>query len=108
MGVDGMSENILEFYETLGFEEVEVDDGLSALFFETAEDGSYALVTDEDGAVPDSLKKPVTLASYSAAGAFSWSAGFKNSLVFKEIWAQEETTDGKLKAVQKHREENEI
>lgn len=103
-----MSENILEFYETLGFEEVEVDDGYSALFLETAPDGSYVLVTDEDGSIPESLKKPLTLACYSAAGAFAWSAGFKNSLAFQELWSQKSTIEEKLAVVQKHREENEI
>lgn len=102
------SENVLDFYKELGFEEIDVEDGLTAFFIETAPDGSYALLTDDNGAMPLHLRKVVVVfACYSPAGAFLWSASFKNSFLFKDIWLQSEDIAGKLTAIKLHREQNE-
>jgi hypothetical protein len=100
--------NIMEFYEELGFEEIEIEDGLTALFFEIDPEGSYVLLTDDDGDVPQSLKQPLVLACYTAEGAFEWSATFKSSPVFKEIWTVAPAPAEKLAAVQKYRESKQI
>lgn len=99
------TENALEFYQALGFEEIDIEDGLTALFIETGPDESYALITDDNGALPDHLRKTVIFACYSPAGSFLWSASFKNSFLFKETWLQAEDIAGKLAAIQLHREQ---
>lgn len=100
------TENLLEFYQALGFEEIDIEDGLTALFIETAPDESYALITDDNGSIPDQLRKTVVFACYSPAGSFLWSASFKNSFLFKDIWLQSEDIAGKLAAIRLHREQN--
>lgn len=97
-------ENILDFYEGLGFEETAIEDGLTALSFEIDPQGSYVLLTDEEGAVPETLRQTVVFACYTPEGAFQWSASFKNSYVFKDIWSESQTTEQKLDAIQKRRE----
>lgn len=103
-----MSENVMDFYETLGFEEGDIEDNLTALFYEIDADGEYALVTDDDGAMLKSLNQPVIFACYSADGALQWSASFKNSLAFKEIWTEAETAEQKFAAIHQYREKNEL
>lgn len=100
-----MSENARDFFGALGFEETEIEDGLTALCFETDAAGSYALVTDEEGAVPESLKRGVIFACYTPEGAFEWSAGFKNAYVFRDVWAGPATAAEKVDAVSRRREE---
>jgi len=97
-------ENALDFFETLGFEETDIEDGLTALFFETDPQGSYALLTNEEGAIPENLKQAVIFACYTPEGAFQWSASFKNAYVFKDIWSGAETPEQKLDAIAKRRE----
>jgi len=102
------NENVTDFYENLGFEETEIEDNLSALFIEIGQTGDYALITDEDGALPKSLNHPVIFACYTQEGAYQWSASFKNSQVFQAIWCKDQTTEQKLEAIQNHRKNNEI
>lgn len=97
-------ESVLTFYEDLGFEETAIEDDLTALSLEVDPQGSYALITDEEGAVPETLKQAVVFACYTPEGAFQWSASFKNSYVFKDIWAGSQPTEQKLDAIQKRRE----
>lgn len=101
------SETVMDFYGTLGFEEAEIEDGLDALLFELTPDGSYVLLTTEDGTIPDNLREAVIFACYTPEGAFLWSASFKNSYIFKDIWSEPPTPEDKLDAVRKHRENNE-
>ena len=98
------NDTVLDFYEQLGFEEAEVDDGLTALFLEADTDGSYVLITDEDGAIPATLKQAVVLAFYSPEGSYEWSATFKNSQIFKDNWSSGLSTEEKLAAIQTSRE----
>lgn len=93
-----------EFYETLGFSEIEIEDGLTALYFEISPDGEYFLLTDENGSMPATLKQGVILACYSPQDAFLWSTSFKNAQVFKETWSEGRTAAEKGEAVQKYRE----
>ncbi|MBP1763562.1 MAG: hypothetical protein H6Q65_620 [Firmicutes bacterium] len=97
-------QNIMDFYEDLDFEEAEIEDELTAFFFEISPGGNYVLVTDEDGNMPKNLKEPVIFACYTSEGSFLWSAGFKNSYVFKEIWSAAQTPEQKLTAVQNYKE----
>ena len=96
---------VLDYFIALGFEEIPIEEGLTALSFEEAPDGAYALITDEDGTLPKSLEGPLMLAFYTAEGAFLWSTGFKNAAQLKEIWSQGDTYAKKLEAAQRHREE---
>lgn len=100
------NENITDFYQTLGFEEAEIEDGLDALLLEPIPNGGYALVTTEEGITPNSLKKAVIFAVYTSEGSFLWSATFKNSYVFRDIWNEAEVIEHKFAAIQKHRDSN--
>ena len=97
-------EAVLDFYESLGFEETDIEDDLTALYFETDPQGSYVLMTNEEGAIPETLKQAVIFACYTPEGAFQWSASFKNSYVFRDIWSGAQTPQEKLDAVGKRRE----
>ncbi len=97
--------NARDFFAALGFEETEIEDGLTALCCETDEDGGYALVTDDEGAVPENLKRAVVFACYTPEGAFAWSAGFKHAYVFRDVWAKPATVAEKVAALRKRREE---
>jgi hypothetical protein len=94
------TETLQEFYQSLGFEEITVEDGYTAFFYELSPEGMYALVTDEDGAIPQTLKQRVIFAAYSPEGAFRWSTGFKNSYLLKECWETAQTAEGKFAAVE--------
>ncbi len=100
------TDNVMEFYEALGFEETRIEDGLTALFFEVSPEGIYGLLTSEEGTIPESLRQTVIFACYTPESSFLWSASFKNSYVFKDIWSEAQTPQHKLDAVQKHRESN--
>ena len=93
------TENYLDFYESLGFEEIEIEDGLTALCFETSSDGNYALLTNEEGDLPENLRQAVIFAYYTSDGSFQWSTSFKNSYLLKELWASSETPEDKLSAI---------
>ena len=98
------SQSVIDFYEDLDFEEAEIEDGLMAFFFELSPAGNYALVTDEDGSMPETLKTPIIFACYTDEGSFLWSTGFKNSYVFEKIWGEMQTVEQKLNAIQKYKE----
>lgn len=98
------AQEMLDYFSTLGFEAIPIEDGLTALCFEEGPDGEYALITNEDGIIPDSLKGPLLLSFYTDKGAFLWSTGFKGALQFKEIWATGTTYAEKLQAAARHRD----
>ncbi|HWR43026.1 hypothetical protein [Sporomusa sp.] len=101
------SEPILEFYESLGFEETEIEDGLIVLGIELTPEGNYALITDDEGTMPKSLNQGAIFAYYTPDGSFLWSASFKSSTAFKELWTGAQTNEARLDAIVKHREANE-
>lgn len=98
------NQTVMDFFAAFGFEEIPIEDGLTALSFEDGPDGEYSLITNEEGAMPGSLEIPVLLACYSKEGAFLWSTGFKDATQFKQIWSAGETYEGKLQAAMRHRE----
>lgn len=102
--MEELSQHIRDFFAALGFEEIPIEEGLTALSFEESPEGEYTLVTDEDGGLPQALDNPLLLAGYSAEGAFQWSTGFKNADQFQDIWASGQTYAEKMQAIQKHRE----
>ncbi|WP_425057777.1 hypothetical protein SCACP_23170 [Sporomusa carbonis] len=102
------SATILNFYESLGFEETEIEDELTTLGLEITPEGHYALITDSDGAMPENLKQEVIFAYYTPDGAFLWSASFKSSYIFKDIWTEAPTPEAKLDAILKYRASNEL
>ena len=101
------TENVMDFFTTLGFEETDIEDGLTALFFELNSDGSYALITDESGSIPISVEQSLVFACYSSEGAYLWSASFKNAELFKSLWLKPATLDQKLTTIKEYRESNE-
>ncbi|NMC31608.1 MAG: hypothetical protein GYA36_03995 [Veillonellaceae bacterium] len=103
--MEELPQEIRDFFAVLGFEEIPIEDGLTALSFEESPEGEYVLVTDEDGVLPQSLDNPLLLACYSAEGAFQWSTGFKNADQFRDIWAPGQTYAKKMQAAAHHREE---
>lgn len=102
-----MNDTILEFYEAIGFEEIEVEDRLTALFCEIDENGSYVLLTNDDGGVLTALKQSVLFTYYSPEGSFQWSTGFKNADAFKELWQEAAMPLEKLEAIRKYRDNKE-
>jgi len=104
---DEINAEVMDFYEELGFEEAQIEDGLTALFFEVSPDGSYALLTSDTGAIPESLRQTIIFACYTEDGAFLWSTSFKNSYLFQETWVTKQTPPEKFTAVQNYRKANE-
>ena len=102
------TESVIDFYEDLDFEEAELEEGATAFAFEDTADGSYALLTNDEGTMPESLRQNIIFAYYTAEGSFLWSASFKNSYLFKDIWSSETTPEAKIDAVHKTRVENEV
>jgi hypothetical protein len=96
---------VLEFYEALGFEETEIEDALTALSLEVDPQGSYVLITNEEGEIPETLRQTIIFACYTPEGAFQWSASFKNSFLFKDIWSGDQNVQQKLEAIAKRRED---
>lgn len=102
------SENMLDFYTQLGFEEIEIADSPPAFFWETEADGDYILVTDTEGAIPSTVKQPIIVAFYDASDRFQWSTSFKNSYLFRDIWDAATTANDKLRSLQEYRKQNEL
>ncbi|WP_346355857.1 hypothetical protein [Azotosporobacter soli] len=98
---------ILDFFEDLDFEEVEVEDNLTALFAEIDEDSEYGLLSDTEGRVPSSLTQPLVFACYSAEGAFQWSSTFKTAELFKSVWSAPATLAEKFAAARQFRKDAE-
>ena len=90
---------VIGHYGPLGFEETEIVDGPPALIFESSPGGSYALLTDEEGAIPQSLRVPVIFAFYTPDDVFQWSVGFKNSYLFAEAWSETAAPEQKIEAI---------
>lgn len=103
-----MSDSIVSFYESLGFEQTEIEDNLVVLGIELTAEGDYALITDDNGKMLENLNQAVTFACYTPDDSYLWNASFKNSALFKEIWDAVATTEEKLAAIRKHREANEL
>ncbi|MDT8902935.1 hypothetical protein [Anaeroselena agilis] len=97
-------ENAKDFFAALGFEATEIEDGLTALCYETGPQGGFALLTDNEGALPESLERPLVFACYTPDGAYEWSAGFKDALEFKDVWTEGATAEEKLAALHRYRE----
>ncbi|MDF2499859.1 MAG: hypothetical protein K0Q77_573 [Anaerosporomusa subterranea] len=100
-------ESVLEFFQALGFEEIDIEDGLTALSVEFAPTGNYALITNEEGTLPEKLRQNLIFACYTPEGAYQWSVGFKNSYVFTEIWSTGESLDQRCEAVRQYGESKE-
>lgn len=100
-------DNSRDFYSQLGFEETDMEDFVTALLFEYDPDGSYVLITDEEGKTPQSLRQAVLFSCYRPDGAFLWSTSFKNSFLFKDLWTEAATPADKIAAVEKYRESKE-
>ena len=81
-----MNNTIEDFYQPLGFEIIEFAEDGPTLCYEPAEDGQYAILTTEEGLVPESLEEKVIFSYYCEAGAFRWHLEFKNSQAFAEVW----------------------
>ena len=101
-----MSDNLLETYQSLGFEETEMEDGQMVLGIELTPEGAYALLTDAEGLMPKNSNQEIIFAYYTPEDSYLWSASFKNSTVFKKLWIEAATIEAKLTAITNHREAN--
>lgn len=101
-----MSDNLLKFYQSLGFEEIEFEDGQMVLGIELTPEGAYALLTDAEGLMPKNPNQEVIFAYYTPEDSYLWSASFKNSTVFEKLWSESATPETKLTAIINHRETN--
>ena len=97
-------DEILTYFAALGFEETDIEDGLTALCLEDPATGDYVLLTDDEGIFPDSLNVPLILARYSPENVFLWSVGFKNAAAFKAIWPLGGSFAEKIDQVQTRRD----
>ncbi|HWR10110.1 hypothetical protein [Sporomusa sp.] len=101
------SETIISFYESLGFEETEIEDSMVVLGIELTPAGNYALITNDEGTMPKDLNQGIIFAYYTPEDSYLWSASFKSSTAFKELWTEAPTNETRLDAIVKHREANE-
>jgi len=99
------TDRLESFYEGLNFEIVEIDDR-ETLFFELSDEGDYATVTDEEGALPSSLESPIIFSVYDTNDAFQWSVTLEDSESLKEIFHRFESTDDLLNNLKDIRLEN--
>ncbi len=77
---------VLDFYETINFELIDID-GYDTLFTELLEDGTYATVSDDDD-------------------SFQWSVTLDDSYQLKDLLDSAESTDAFLETLQKIRQEH--
>jgi len=100
-----MTDNtILDFFEPFGFCETEIEDGCTALLFETIDNGDYALITDGDGTMPKDLEEEIIFAYYTADGAFSWSVSFEDSHHLLDLLDDHTPTTQLIDIVKKYRD----
>jgi hypothetical protein len=97
--------NARDFFAALGFEEIEIEDGLTALCCETDEAGGYALVTDDGGAVPENLKQAVVFACYTPEGGVHVERRLQARVCVPRRVGEAATVAEKVDAVRKRREE---
>lgn len=97
------TDSMTDFFAALGFEEVEIEDNLTVLGIDADSDGNYILLTDEEGALPATLRQRIVLAYYTADGAYQWSVGFKNAFLFKDTWSSGDDLTAKLAVLQQYR-----
>lgn len=98
-------DNIIDFYETLGFEEIEFD-GQPVLFLELDDEGNYAIVTDEDGVMPETVTRPVLFSVYNYTDAFQWSVTLEDSVFLADLYKRCPDLTDVLKNLQEYRSEN--
>lgn len=97
------TDSVADFFAALGFEEVEIEDNLTVLGIDADADENYILLTDEEGAMPATLRQRIVLAYYTADGAYQWSVGFKNAYLFKEVWSSCTDLIARVAALQQYR-----
>lgn len=95
---------VLDFFEPFGFYETEIEDGCTALLLETIENGDYALITDGNGTMPNSLEEEIIFAYYTEDGAFSWSVSFEDSHQLLDLLSDNPESDHIVDIVKKYRD----
>lgn len=99
------SDGIRNYFDNLGFELVEID-GHEVLFLELAELGDYAVVTDMDGNIPDSLEVPVIWSVYDENDSFQWSVTIENATFIKRLFEDVDSKEDVLATLRDLREDN--
>ena len=99
------SDTLESFYENLGFELAEIDDR-DTLFYQVTDDGAYATITDEDGALPESLEEPIIFTLYDENDSFQWSVTIEDSHYFGELFTRVEDAEELLSHLQGIRQDN--
>ena len=98
-----MQDSVMHFFQGLGFEEIEIEDNLTALAVDCGVEG-YAIISDDNGNIPESLNQFLIFAFYSPEGAYQWSTGFKTAEAFKPIWSKGGTVWEKCEVVRQYGE----
>lgn len=100
-----MTDNkVLDFFGPFGFFEAEIEDGCTALLFETIDNGDYALITDADGTMPKDLEEEIIFAYYTEDGAFSWSVSFEDSHHLLDLLDDHTANEQIIDIVKKYRD----
>ena len=100
-----INQAVMDFYGELGFEETQIEEGLTALCFEISPEENYGLITNDNGNIPETLREPIIFACYTQAGSFLWSTSFKNSYLVQETWTKEQELHKKFEAVKEYRKD---
>nr|WP_320147219.1 hypothetical protein [uncultured Anaeromusa sp.] len=95
-----MSHQVEDFYQPLGFEIIEFSEDGPTLCYEPVENDQYAILTTEEGLVPESLEEKVIFSYYCKAGAFRWHVEFENSQAFAEVWPSAATPAERFAAME--------
>ena len=102
-----MNNTIEDFYQPLGFEIIEFAEDGPTLCYEPAEDGPYAILTTEEGLIPESLEEKVIFSYYCEAGAFRWHVEFEDSQDFAKAWPSTASAEERFAAMKELSEKEE-
>lgn len=97
--------NVESFYESLQFEWITIDDQ-DVLFYELLDDGTYLIVTDDDGHTPTTVKEPIVISIYDSNDSFLWSVTLDNSTHLKELLEKADSMEEFMTVLSHIRQEN--
>ena len=104
------TDTVQQEFENIGFEIVEIDER-DVLLYELSdgseeEDGQYAIVSDEDGRIPETMESPVIVSIYDDNDTFQWSVTLSSGEELKDLFLRIESAEELLETLQDIRHEN--
>ena len=104
------TDTVQQEFENIGFEIVEIDER-DVLLYELSdgseeEDGQYAIVSDEDGRIPETMESPVIVSIYDDNDTFQWSVTLSSGEELKDLFLRIESAEELLETLQDIRNEN--